>query len=729
MVLTSVALATGGVAWETVEVPALRSVAAAVKRGLQSGPAAGALALMTLFVVDLAGASIEVMGYSGDDRSYNLILHRYGARIVLGQLAILLTYATVGAGLGASGALVGAAWDRALRRTPSAARRMARGLGTALFGHAYFFARSMAHYPQLYSEAFFDRGGWRRAVMLAVTRLPLSAVDVLFATLLVAVVLAPAFAPAARARVREVALATAVRLRRWRPRRGVAIAAVFAALVAASAGLRAYHGHPSAQPNLLVLAVDSLRADRVFSPDAAARFPALAELAARGVRLREAHVTVPRTFPSFVTLLTGRWPYHHGIRHMFPTEAQRRAIGPALPSALRAAGYRTAVLSDYAGEIFSRTPMGFTDVDVPYFDMKTIVSQRGLQVHPHVLPYATSRWGRRLFPAVEGLPENADPALLADRAMDKLDKLSGAPFFVTVFFSAAHFPYAAPAPFHGRFADPRYEGPFRFQKPWLSTAPVGPADAAQIRALYDGAVASTDAAIARILRRLDDDGLAQNTIVVLLADHGENLYDVDGRGMGHGDHLRGSAADHVPLVVVDPVHRLAPRDVDAIVRDVDVTPTLAALAGVAPPPHDGVDLGPLLRGERETLELHAFAETELWFTPNGPGFEPDERLPYPGVTGVSDLAPDDDIVLKAEWQDMVVVAKHRSLRTRDWKLLYRPTRAGASWTLYDLKRDPAEEHDVAAAHPDVLAALRGELERWMTADGKTEMRGGFAVPR
>ena len=215
---------------------------------------------------------------------------------------------------------------------------------------------------------------------------------------------------------------------------------------------------------MLLLAVDSLRADRVFAPDEARRFPALAGLAARGVRFREAHVTVPRTFPSFVTLLTGRWPHHHGIRHMFPTAEQRRSIGPALPSALAAAGYRTIALSDYAGEIFSRTPLGFTDIRVPYFDMKTIIGQRGLQVHPNLLPYATTALGRLLFPEVEALPEHADPDILADRAIRQLDRAGERPFFMTVFFSTAHFPYAAPAPWYRKFADPKYAGAFRYAK-------------------------------------------------------------------------------------------------------------------------------------------------------------------------------------------------------------------------------------------------------------------------
>jgi arylsulfatase A-like enzyme len=663
----------------------------AAKRLLSSGPAAGALALSLLFFLDLAGASIEFMGFSGDAHAYDVLLHRYGRRIVTGQLEILAFYAAVGALFGGAGPLLLRLWGPAR----SGWRRALRGATSALGLHAYFLARSINHHPQLYSEALYDRGGWRRALQVALTSVPVTVIDIALVAALLLVV------------------GPKVRMPRLRPR------LLWAAAPALGLLLLAFHRGQSGNadhPNVLLIAVDSLRADRVFGDQ---RFPALRQIAARGVRFREAHVTVPRTFPSFVTLLTGRWPYHHGIRHMFPTPEQRAAIGPALPSALAEAGYRTVAVSDYAGEIFSRTPLGFQTAAVPYFDMKTIISQRGLQVHPNALPYATTALGRWLFPAVEALPEHADPEILADRALREMDR-GGKPYFLTVFFSTAHFPYAAPAPWYRKFADPKYDGPFRYQKPPLSTAKVGPKDAAQIRALYDGAVAATDHAIGRLLEHLDD-----HTVVVLLADHGENLYDVEGRGMGHGDHLLGSAGDHVPLVIAAP--GLAPRDVDAVVRDVDVTPTLAELLQVKAPPTDGVSLQPLMRGEK--LELHAFSETELWFTANGPGFEPDQRLPYPGVTGVTDLAADDDVILKPEWQDMVVVAKHRSLRTQEWKLLYRPTREGALWSLYDLKNDPRELKDVAQAHPEIVEKLRAELIAWMTADGKTAMRGGFAVPK
>jgi arylsulfatase A-like enzyme len=705
-----------------------RGIGRMCRRALLSAPVAGALTLAIFFGLDFVGATLDFMGFSADEHATSLILHRYGRQIALDQLRILGTYFLVGGLLGGAGALIGAASDSARGVETTVTRRLARGIVAALLGHAYFFFRSLVHYPQLYSEAFYDRGGIRRTAMVALTsHLTTRRLDAALAFIVIAAMSRPLFARTGRAAIAEsfAHLRSLFFRLRWR-----ASLLLFpaVALTAASMGVHRHHG-PQRSPNVLILGVDSLRADRVFGPDVQAKFPNLAALAARGVRFREAHVTVPRTFPSFVTLLTGRYPHHHGIRHMFPSAAQRAQIGPALPQLLRDHDYRTTVISDYAGEIFSRTPLGFDRADVPYFDMKTIVAQRGLQVHPNLLPYATSEIGRHFYTAVDALPELSDPERLARRAIRQLRHSGPQPFFLTVFFSAAHFPYAAPDPYYRQYSQRDYDGPYRYQKPPLAPAPANDADTRQVQALYDGAVAATDAAIGRIIAELERDDLLKDTIIVLLADHGENLYDVPERGMGHGDHLRGSLADHVPWVWIDPWHRFAPHDVPGIVRDVDLVPTLASLLALPPPPTDGVDLAPLLRGERPSLALDAFSETELWFTSNGPGFGPDERLPYPNITGATDLAPDDDVYLKPEWQDMIVVAKHRAIRTERWKLLYQPTRGGARFSLYDLAHDPDERVDVASAHPEVAQQLKFKLQAWLLADRRMTLRGDFAVPR
>ena len=332
-------------------------------------------------------------------------------------------------------------------------------------------------------------------------------------------------------------------------------------------------------------------------------------------------------------------------------------------------------------------------MQVPAFDAKTIVLQRSLTVHKNFLPYVTGAiggsaalaTGQRIFPELQSLAELSDPQLLATRALADLQaqraQRPDAPFFMTVFFSTGHFPYAAPAPYYRRFADPGYRGPFRYHKPPLLEGTT-PADVTQVRALYDGAMAANDAGVQTLLAGLVRQGLAEDTIVVLLADHGENLYDEPGRGMGHGDHLEGDHSLRVPLLIYDPVHRFTPPAVAGLVRDIDLLPTLLALLGqeAAAPAGglDGVSLLPLLRGEKASLGLSAFSETELWFTPAGPGFLAEQRLPYPDVTATTAIAADDDIAVAERYRDLVTVAKHRALRTERYKLIYRPTRDGPS---------------------------------------------------
>jgi arylsulfatase A-like enzyme len=527
-------------------------------------------------------------------------------------------------------------------------------------------------------------------------------------------------------RGRLEARAAIARIGAWTRRRKVLAAICVVAVAIALAIFGRPHRRAvtvnSTRPSLLIIAVDSLRADRVYAPDASARFPEMAALARRGVRFRQAFVTQARTFPSFVTLLTGRYSCHHGIRHELPPASARAAIGPTLSSVLQAAGYQTAVVSDFSGDLFSRTPLGFTDVDAPEFNLYSIVREQILNAHLNVLPYAASALGEAIFPTMREVAELDDPDLLADRAIARLDRLGGRPFFLTVFFSSPHFPYGAPWPYYQKFTDPEYQGPYRYLKeplPQLAEVPLQ--DARQVQALYDGAVAAADHGIARLLARLDEDGLSKNTLVVLLGDHGEDLFEVPGRGMGHGDHLWGSLDHHIPLVIVDPVHHLPPHDVGGIVRDVDLAPTLAPLLGVTAPPSDGIDLAPLTEGTRDSLGLDAYAETGLWLLESGPGYRREDRLPYPNVWTATEAAPDGDLFLNPRWEAVSTFAKDRAITSGSWKLVYQPAPDGAHYRLFDLAADPVERKDVAAAHPNVVTELRDKLTRFIEADGHTRL--------
>ena len=705
----------------------LRAATRGARRVLVGGAGGGAVALGAIFAIELgAGIDFEMMGVHDAGVQRELIA-RLGPLLVRQQATVLAFYLALGALLGGGVSAAVALWRRALGR-PAGRSRFAVGAAGALGIEAWRLAVAINHYPQLFAEALYAHGGARRALQVILTDyVPRAALEALGWGALAVLVLGPA----ATARGRAFLVGVRARLG-WRHAvaGAVAVSAALLPLLPSCRGSAraAASGDP---PNVLLIAVDSLRADRI-GPGHEAVAPHLADLAARGVRFEHAYVTIPRTFPSWVTLLSGRWPVHHQIRHMFPNAADRAAVKGLLPSVLRARGFATAVVSDFSGEIFSRLDAGFDRRSVPFFDLKTIVSQAGLNLHPALTPWAASAVGHRVATSLAAAPDNADPDRLADRVIDTIaDESRRGPFFVTAFFSTPHFPYAAPDPYYRRFTARDYTGRFRYHKPvaalGTSDGTMTAADEAQVRGLYDGSVAAVDDAVGRILDDLRRRGLAERTVVVLLADHGEDLYE-DGRGMGHGEHLRGDHMLHIPLVVLDPVHRFPPHAVPGIVRDVDLAPTVAGLVGATMEHPDGVDLAPLLRGDKPSLGLEAYSETGLWLTPDGPGFEPDERLPYPALPDLVTVAPDDDIVIAPALRELVVVAKHRALRTERWKLTYQPTRTGVRWGLYDLAADPDDKTDVAAQHPAELGALQKKLLGWMAADG-SRVEAGFVVPR
>jgi arylsulfatase A-like enzyme len=661
-----------------------------------------------------------------------LVLGRFGGEIGRIAVAVIAAAVVVGALLGlAAGALV-AARER-LHRPDRATgpRHTLAVLAVVVMLHAALELWAMAHDPQLYAAAWYARGGWRRTVEVIASDVLHPSGVVMVALFATALYLAgpPSGWPRWPGRLRSAigdVRARALKLA------SVGAAGLAALIVARVLGTlpTAHAGTPAheARPNILVLAADSLRADHLDARTA----PNLCALAERGTRFDRAYVSLPRTFPSWVTLLTGRHPHHHGIRSMFPRWEERSRDFDALPERLAHAGWSTGVVSDYAGDIFSRIDLGFGTVNVPEFDFRQLVRQRALERETPLLPVLHSRLGRAAFPVLREMNDAADPRMLAGDAVRTMRSLEGrGPFFLVVFFSTAHFPYAAPSPFYGRFTDPDYRGRYKYDKPvgLGREAPADAQDERQVRGLYDGAVLAIDDAAQDIVDALDSDGIAGNTVVVVTADHGETLYD-HGHGQGHGDHLFGDEGTHVPLVVVDPRQKVPHRE-SAVVRDVDLAPTIYALTGVAPPQDlDGRSLAPSLAGERPASAL-AYAETGLWFTEEIPGLPAELRLPYPGIARLTevDTQHGNDLVLQKSVRPLTLVAKHRMVRDDRYKLVYVPTRAGVRWMLYDTSDDPGEERDIAAAHPDIVARLQGELWAWMQRDvGMTE-RDGFLVPR
>jgi arylsulfatase A-like enzyme len=667
------------------------------------------------------------------------IVTRYAGEIRRVTIAIVCAALAIGMILGIMAELAIRLRARPVR---GALRRGAHGLALVAALHGFVTLWAMARTPQLYVGEFYAQGSVLRTVQILAT-------DVCGPTVVVALGLVVLFVYMRT----DVVSAAWYRLSR-RARQVLAPLGLSSVLLApvgasslaaraaepvtgarASAGSRAPATPEAARPpapassamNVLFLAVDSLRADRFVAQTT----PHMVERAKSGVVFERSYVSLPRTFSSWVTMLTGRHPHHHGIRSMFPRWEERAKDFDAMPKRFAAAGYRTGVVSDYAGDIFGRIDVGFGLVDTPTFDFKELIRQKALTRETPLLPFLHSGLGRTIFPALRELPDAADPMLLAGDAKRALRTMRSGPFFLTVFFSTAHFPYAAPSPYYRRFADPNYRGRYKYHKPvgLGQEAPPDDVDIEQIRDLYDGAVLSVDDALEEVLQELESLGLKQNTIVVLTADHGENIFD-HGRGQGHGDHLFGDEATHVPLVIWDPRVKGGRRE-SALSRDVDIAKTLYELTRVPEPADlDGQSLVPALRAQPLPKAL-AYAESELWFTEDVAGVPRELRLPYPGIVGLLefDTAHGDEMVLKKSMIAVTTMARHRMVRDERYKLIYAPSRKEPRFFLFDTLQDPAELTDVAPSHAAEVARLQGELYGYMLRDKNMEKVGAFVVPK
>jgi arylsulfatase A-like enzyme len=672
----------------------------------------------------------DIGGGARAEAVHAFIEKRYAGEVRRVAVALSATAIAIGVSLGILALVI--LWLRGKpRRTLKG--RFVESLALVAALHAAFFAYGMAQAPQLYAARFYAQGGLLRlAQILATDTLGRAGV------VLVSLALALLYARPNLVSRLHVVLSRARSMVRSALRSPGRAAAVTALVV--SGGWLAYAlpdvslaraggAGPSgaARPNVLILAADSLRDDHV-SPRT---MPNVARYAESSTRFSRAYVSLPRTFSSWVTLLTGRYAYHHGVRSMFPRWEDRAKDLDALPHRLAREGYQTGVVSDYAGDIFGRVDLGFQLTDTPGFDFRTLVRQRALERETPLLPFLHGSTGRKIFPVLKELNDAADPHMLAGDVHAALKRFRGKPFFLTVFFSTAHFPYAAPAPYYRKFASTEYRGRYKYHKPvgLAHELPPDEEDIKQVRALYDGATSAIDDAMKSVLDDLESLGLANDTVVVITADHGETLYE-DGHGQGHGDHLFGDEGTHVPLIVHDPRAK-KPGSVSGITRDVDVAATLYDLVGVKKPDDiDGLTLAPQIAGE-PLAPRTAFAESELWFTEEIQSLPPTMRMPYPGIFGLTEIDSQhgDEIVLRKNMVGLTTMARHRMAKDDKWKLVYVPTREGVKYMLFDTVHDPAEKEDVAQAHPDEVARLRAELMSWMLRDSKSKLSGGFVVPQ
>ena len=249
--------------------------------------------------------------------------------------------------------------------------------------------------------------------------------------------------------------------------------------------------------NIVLITLDTTRADRMgFLGSTRGLTPNLDELARRAVVFSNAYAQVPLTTPSHATILSGTFPQFHRVNYMGDPLAK---TVPFLPDLLHSHGYRTAA---FVGSLVlepKKLAMGF---------------ERGFDRYD-------AGYHRRIPPEdrYHSMERRAEDVIR--RAVNWMNKRPAGPFFLWVHVYDPHDPYSAPEPFRSRYqAEP-----------------------------YDGEIAYTDAALAKLFSALRAQKLFDSSLVAVMADHGEAFGE-------HGEKHHGiflyDETIHVPLLIKPP---------------------------------------------------------------------------------------------------------------------------------------------------------------------------------
>ena len=425
------------------------------------------------------------------------------------------------------------------------------------------------------------------------------------------------------------------------------------AIVAIGAGFVPGGLTASNPKNVLLVIVDTLRADATSldpvpngAPDPT---PELTTLRARSTVFSNAISQAPWTLPATASILTGKYPADHGARG-FTSKLRERHH--SLAEVLTEAGYDT-------GAVISNSYL-----------RRTYGLDQGFQDYDETL--ALGEW------VFWDVTSNE----VTDRSIEQLRASTGRPFLLM-----AHYfdPHASYRDHDDRHQADGYEG--WLEKPVHTRAELdlrinayrlSGRDVQFLYDLYAEEVAHTDEQVGRLLSELETLGLADETAVVFVSDHGEEFNE---RGwIGHTVHLSDDMV-RVPLSLALPGTPQAPT-VERPVETRAIFQTLVDYLGVEPfEPAPGVSLMAAARGDDGSAGL-AFTEVR---TAN-------EHTAWPARTALS------------------------GLRTAQWKLIYQHLED--RYELYDLTADPRELDDVANAKPERVAELRALLEAWMGSDAQ-----------
>jgi arylsulfatase A len=474
---------------------------------------------------------------------------------------------------------------------------------------------------------------------------------------------------------------------------------------------------PARQPNVILIVADDLGyGDIGCFNEGRVRTPNLDRLVAEGVTCRQHYAASPICAPSRAALLTGRYNHRTGAITQHEIHGLDRIAlrEVTLADRFKNAGYATGLVGKWHNGTFDRRfePnargfdefLGFCGGWIDYFDYTLRVND------------GTRRSDGSYMTDV-----------LTEEALGFVDRHKGAPFFLHLAYSAPHSPFQAPA----GMAEPHLEKGLN-----------------RIVATTYAMIERMDEGIGRLLDKLDADGLTEQTIVLFTSDNGPAFFnppymlepgeDTFNERFNAG--LRGSkgwiyeGGIRVPMILRYPERVPAGTTNDDLIQFIDWVPTLMHMVGlpeIDAPPLDGSDVSAALMGEPANLPDQQFWQWNFYMPcigTNAAMREGSWKLVRPMMKGTRFFSPElyatpEDAELSKAFVAADIAHKKDPLSIQELvpvPQLRLPEPEPLE--LYDLSADPGEQHDLAAQHPDRVAAMQAKLEDWfdrVEADRRT----------
>ena len=474
---------------------------------------------------------------------------------------------------------------------------------------------------------------------------------------------------------------------------------------------------PRKRPNVVMLLADDLGSKDIGCDGGPVKTPTLDKLAAQGVRFTDFHSGAPVCSTARATLLTGRHHLRTGVYTVIQDHIHNmhlRTSEVTIAELLKTNGYDTV----HVGKWHLGTPfrgMNKPWIDEHGFDYWFATDLNAAPSHRN----PTNFWRNR---ERVGKLEGYACQLVVDEAITWLDKKRAAekPFFLNVWFHEPHAPLAAPEEIvkqYGKLNDPA--------------------------AIYSATIDNTDRAIARLVKKLDQIGSLDNTIIIYTSDHGSYRHERNGNlNGGKGSLMEGGT--RTPGIIHWPKGIKGGRIEDTPAGAIDLLPTLCGLVEIDKPDGvhlDGTDLSPLLTGDRADFKRH---QPLTWHSPTSQPIAVIRDGKYSLVGSRKMEYPKDQATIEEVMDEMRIILekKHNRKLTQSelWHKAYNSEIKTPAWNrlrsrfvmlnnfqeawiplikagsggitrfrLYDLSTDPGQQKDIAKRLPEVANRLKKEV--------------------